>query len=215
MLKRCGRVFKASSAIKAVGYQAPTKSLNRIKVEVADSLLKDFKPHASSEQEILEPFATQNKLFERSKAVSSVQLFISSFLVGGAAVASIFFLLSDAVAEEHEKECFYADGIQESNTRHVAVLENFVAPSSYQYLLEKIKHRESQNDTDRNFGKDKENVLHNEILFRVKVWWNRQLSLIDVALSKMVAQRQLRLEENSIRCALEVRGYELIRLEKE
>lgn len=214
MLKRCGILFKASSAVKAVGFQAPPKSLSRIKVEVADDLLRDFKPRASDAPELLEPFVTPNKPFEKSKAASSVQLFFSSFLVGGAAVAGIFFLLSDAVAQEHERECFYADGIQESNTRHAAVLENFVAPSSYQYLLEKMAQGESQNDIESNVGKDNENVLHNEILFRGKLWWNRQLSLIDEALSKVVAQRQLRLEENSIRCALQVRGYELIRLEK-
>lgn len=216
MLRRCGRILKTSTALERVVHQTSPNSLNRIKVEVADNVLKDFKRSATDAPDLLEVYeAPQTSFFsEKRGAVTSFQLFTTSFLIGGATIAGISLILNNAIEEEYEQECLYADGIKESNERHAAVLEGFVAPSSYKYLVEKMNHRESQR-SNANPEKQKKNVFHNEVLFRAKVWWNRQLTLIDSVLSNIWAWRRLRLEEDSIRSALTLQGYELVRLKKE
>lgn len=215
MLRRCRGILKISTAIETVTPQPSPNTLNRIRVEVAGTALKDFKTSASDAPELLEPFTAPRKgrFREKEGAMTSLQLFVRFFLVGGATIGGISILLNNAIEEEYEKECLYADLIKDSNDRHAAVLKDFIAPSSYQYLVEKMKNRESQEEYTST-EEVKKNVLHNEVLFRMKVWWNWQLSLIDRVLTKMYVWHRLRLEEDTIRSAVEVQGYELVRLKK-
>lgn len=211
MLRRGFRVLSASNVVKTVetGLQnAPssegsTISTRRIKIEVANEILKDFRPSASAAPQLLEAYV-EPKPFISQK---NFQLFAVSFLVGGATVCAVYLLLSSSIAEDLEREYLYADGIRESNERHATLLKEFVAPSSYKYLQDKMERRQAEN---RDQEMERVSVLHSEVLYRVKIWWNRQLTLIDSVFTRMWERRRIRSEFETIRAAVALRGFDVV-----
>lgn len=188
----------------AVGNVVPTR---RIKIKVDSDAVKNFKASASQAPELLESYVKPTPFVSQR----NFQLFTVSFVVGSVTICGLYFLVSKSLADDYEREQLYADGIRVSNDRHEALLKEFVAPSSYRYLQDKMERRQAETLEEEMV---KVSMLHSEILYRAKVWWNRQLTIIDSVLTRMWDRMRHQSEFDAIRGALAVRGYDLVALKE-
>eukprot|EP00796_Vickermania_ingenoplastis_P006148 gene6148-4427_t len=192
----------ATSAMRRSEKRCWIDAFNPLRITIVSHLHTDFKPSASSAPHLLESYV-EPKPFVSQK---NLQIFTVFFLVGGATVCAVYFLLSSSIAEDLGREYTHADGIRESNERHAALLEEFAVHTSYKHLHEKMERRNAE---AREQQLTRVSVLHSEVLYRAKMWWNRQLTLIDSVVTLLWERRKLQSEYETIRSALSLKGYDL------
>lgn len=205
MLRCSLRSLALANAISPVSEKSVQKSTSRIKVEIAEEVVKNFTPSGSTAPELLSLYVEPKPFFSRKK----LQLFAASALVGAVTVSVLYFLVSKSIADDLDREYTYAEVIRDSNERHSVLQKEFVAPSSYLYLKDKMeRHRKESLDRQ----KETVSILHSEIIYRAKMWWNRQLVYIDSAVSQMYEMRKSKGELELIRAAVGLRGFDLVRV---
>lgn len=215
MLRRGYALLLAQNSLKTVEKSVSTNpAVRRVKIEVATDVVKNFKPSATVAPNLLEIYSGKKTVFgtPKSSFAASVQLFAASCAVGSAVIFFIYYIVGGSIADDIEREYIYADGIRDSNERHEVLLKEFVAPSSYKYLQEKMIRKQEER---REHDVVQASVLHSEVVYRMKIWWNRQLTLLDSVLSRFLLRQKARSEASTIASAVAVRGYLLVKLENQ
>lgn len=203
-----------SSALKVEG-ATPT---HRVKVEIAKPPPADFVPPASEAPELLQAYVEPKPFISPRRA----QLFAVSTAVGVTTTALLYFLLSKNISGNAEDEQALVDSVAAKNRlaaeKRQQLFPEFAAPSSYEQLQAKMAQR------DREMARQEEQVcsatstLNTEILFRLKMWWNRCLTNIQDAVDRVATaleqRRQSQVQAN-IEATLRYGGYSLVDLKRE
>lgn len=174
-----------------------------------------YVPSSSEAPELLRPYVTPTPFVSAKR----LQVFLASFGVGATTIGGVYYFLSRSMSNSHEEELRYVQRVMESNRLAMkdqkCIIPEFTAPSSFAEL--KAKMRQHEFDMEKQLQQMNRDtvMLHREVLFRLKVWWNACLTQLQEScdqLGVMIQRRKRRAAEANIKHILDDEGYELVRL---
>lgn len=219
MMRRSALVFSAGaakageSALSSVVAEAPSK----MKVEIAAPPPSNFMPPASEAPELLKVYVEPKPFVSPRR----VQLFAVSTAVGATAVALVYFLLIQSISLNAEEEHAQVESVAGKN-RHAAeerqkLFQDFAAPSSYDQLQAKMAMRDREMARLEEHVYNSTSMLNTEVIYHVKMWWNRSLANIQDAVDRAaIAQQQWQGNQikANIKATLAYRSYKVVDLEQ-
>nr|CCC92980.1 conserved hypothetical protein [Trypanosoma congolense IL3000] len=176
-----------------------------------------FTSTASEAPELLLPYVEPTPFVSAKR----YKAFVASMFVGATAMGTVYYMLSESISgslEEGNKN-LYLHRVAESNKiallSQTSVVPEFAAPSSFAELAEKMRQHERELELKQAKINDGAVMLHAEVGFRMKLWWNTCLTHIQEAadnLARILERRRERIALENVRDKLEAKGYELVRI---
>ncbi|KAG8348271.1 hypothetical protein ERJ75_001739900 [Trypanosoma vivax] len=179
--------------------------------------LPPYTPSASEAPELLLPYE-EPKPFVSAKRL---RVFLSSMFVGATTVGGSYYLFSKSAGKflYNGENGVCLQRITESNRLALQGAQNivpeFTAPSHFEELQEKIRLHERELRKQREQVAQESVMLHNEIEFRLKMWWNMSLTHLQEAaesLSRLLERQRERTTLAHVKRELDARGYEVLKL---
>ncbi|RNF14575.1 hypothetical protein TcG_07529 [Trypanosoma cruzi] len=177
--------------------------------------LSAYVPSSSEAPELLQPYVEPIPFVSARR----LQVFFASMGIGATTICVVYYLLSKSMSNNHEEEQRYLQRVVESN--RLAMMEpqilvpEFTAPSSFNELKEKMQQHERELERKQAQINRNTILLHKEVVFRLKVWWNASLTHIQEAFDRLgtvIQRRKERAAEAHIKRILEEEGYDLVKL---
>ncbi|RNF19250.1 uncharacterized protein Tco025E_04204 [Trypanosoma conorhini] len=177
--------------------------------------LSRYVPTSSEAPELLQPYVEPTPFVSARR----LQVFLASMGIGATTVWVVYYLLSKSMSNSHEEEERYVQRVVESNRLAMAdpesLIPDFTAPSSFNELKEKIQQHQRELERQQAQINRDTIMLHKEVVFRMKVWWNASLTNIQEAFDRLgdaIQSRKERVAESHIKSLLEEAGYDLVKL---
>ncbi|RNF11487.1 hypothetical protein TraAM80_00933 [Trypanosoma rangeli] len=177
--------------------------------------LSRYVPSSSEAPELLQPYVEPTPFVSARR----LQVFLASMGIGATTVWVVYYLLSKSMSNAHEEEELCVQRVVESNRLAMmdpqSLIPDFTAPSSFNELKEKM--RQHQRELERQQAEiDRDTImLHREVVFRMKVWWNASLTHVQEACDHFgvaLQRRRERIAEIHIKRLLEEEGYQFVKL---
>lgn len=169
----------------------------------------DAVPTPSEAPHLLENSGNERKPFV---TVKQMKAFTASLVVGAASMGAVYSLLSKQMCDRHADESLLVGRIARSSLsseelNHKAhqdatevrkkFVGQFVAPSSFAELTAKANDYSSQKLKPQQCEKGSA-MLHDEVSFRAKTFWNECITNVQVALDQFEAQYRERRRANAV-----------------
>ncbi|CCW61363.1 unnamed protein product [Phytomonas sp. EM1] len=148
-----------------------------------------------------------------------IRSFLTFMAVGAAVVGGLYFLLSIHIRHEVEEEQLAMEELRERS--RLALLEreklfpDFTAPNTYEEMQRLMQQQERELAAQEAEMISSACMLHSEVIFRLKTWWNRSLAHIQDAVDLFfttLEQRRSSGLKGKIETTLRQNSYELVEL---
>lgn len=190
---------------------------SQLGVEIAEPPPANFLPPAKEAPELLQAYVEPKPFVSPRR----LQLFTVSMAVGALTVGGLYFLLSKTISASVEEEQHEVDRVAERNRlaamERQKLLPAFTAPTSYEQLHEKMMQHQREIARQETLVATSTSMLHTEVIYHVKKFWNRCLTHIQDAVEHSSAVAESRREaklKRSIEASLSYNGFRVNSLER-
>ncbi|EPY22248.1 hypothetical protein STCU_02523 [Strigomonas culicis] len=185
------------------------------RVKLAYPEVDKYVPPASERPELLQVYVEPTPFINARR----LQLFTISMGIGMTAVSVVYLILSKTISDNLEDQQQELDTLSEKNRAALVerkkMLDDFSAPSSYEELKLIVEQHDRELERNEKVIAESTSVLHTEVIYRLKMWWNRSLMNIQAATTQFYRQKEARLDkitEENIKSVIQSSGYDLLSL---